>query len=87
MRLSLVLLVVWLNLTASSIAVANLLEWLANGWLLSQHSSALLLEMMGKGRAFPERLRAGLPTGWLIADKSAGATSKGVSGSAVSGKG
>jgi beta-lactamase class A len=68
--------------TATPIAVANLLEWLANGWLLSQHSSALLLETMGKTRAFPGRLRAGLPTGWLIVDKSAGLTPKGVPGAA-----
>ena len=68
--------------TATPIAVANLLPWLVNGWLLSPHSSALLLETMGKTRAFPDRLRAGLPTGWLIAHKSAGATSKGVPGAA-----
>jgi beta-lactamase class A len=64
--------------TATPIAVANLLQWLVNGWLLSPHSSALLLETMGKTRAFPDRLKAGLPTGWLIADKSAGATAKDV---------
>ena len=37
---------------------------------------------MGKTRAFPGRLRAGLPTGWLIVDKSAGLTPKGVPGAA-----
>jgi beta-lactamase class A len=53
--------------TGTPMAVANLLQWLINGWLLSQRSSAFLLETMGKTRAFPDRLKAGLPTGWLIA--------------------
>jgi beta-lactamase class A len=56
--------------TGTPIAVANLLQWLVNGWLLSPKSSSLLLETMGKTRAFSDRLGAGLPKGWLIAHKS-----------------
>jgi beta-lactamase class A len=56
--------------TGTPIAVANLLQWLVNGWLLSPRSSALLLETMGKTHAFPDRLKAGLPTGWLLVHKS-----------------
>jgi beta-lactamase class A len=65
--------------TGTPIAVANLLQWLANGQLLSRDSAALLLEAMTKTRAFPDRLRAGVPNGWLIADKTgSGSTWKGV---------
>jgi beta-lactamase class A len=65
--------------TGNPIAVANLLQWLVNGWLLSPASSSLLLETMSKARAFPDRLRAGLPNGWLLAHKSGtGTNSKGV---------
>jgi beta-lactamase class A len=61
------------------IAVANLLQWLANRQLLSRDSAALLLEAMTKTRAFPDRLRAGVPNGWLIADRTgSGSTWKGV---------
>jgi beta-lactamase class A len=52
------------------IAVANLLQWLANGQLLSRASSALLLEAMTKTRTYPERLRAGVPNGWLLAHET-----------------
>ena len=65
--------------TGTPIAVANLLQLLVNGWLLSPRSSALLLETMGKTHAFPDRLKAGLPTGWLLAHKSGtSTTAKGV---------
>jgi beta-lactamase class A len=68
--------------TGTPIAVANLLQWLVNGWLLSPRSSGLLLETMGKTRAFSDRLKAGLPTGWLIAHKSGpGTISQGLPGS------
>lgn len=65
--------------TGTPIAVANLLQWLANGWLLSPSSSSLLLETMSRTRAFPDRLRGGLPNGWLLAHKTGtGGASKGV---------
>jgi beta-lactamase class A len=65
--------------TATPIALANLLQWLANGQLLSQASSALLLEAMTKTRTFPDRLRAGVPNGWLVAHNTgSGDTWRGV---------
>jgi beta-lactamase class A len=65
--------------TATPIAVANLLQWLVNGWLLSPSSSSFLLETMSRTRAFPDRLKAGLPNGWLLAHKpGTGNTTKGV---------
>jgi beta-lactamase class A len=56
--------------TGTPIAVANLLQWLANGQLLSRTSSALLLEAMTKTRTYPERLQAGVPNGWLLAHET-----------------
>ena len=65
--------------TGTPIAVANLLQWLANGQLLSRASSALLLEAMTKTRTYPERLRAGVPNGWLLAHETGtGSTGKGI---------
>jgi len=65
--------------TATPIALANLLQWLANGQLLSRGSSALLLEAMTKTRTSPDRLRAGLPNGWLVAHNTgSGSTRRGV---------
>ena len=61
--------------SATPIAVANLLQWLVNGTLLSSRSSTLLLETMGTARASLDRLKAGLPTGWLIAHVSSSSTS------------
>jgi beta-lactamase class A len=67
--------------TATPIAVANLLRWLAEGWLLSPRSSAFLLETMAKTRTFPDRLKAGVPKGWLLAHKTGtSSTWKGVTG-------
>jgi beta-lactamase class A len=67
--------------TATPIAVANLLQRLVNGWLLSPRSSALLLETMVKTHDFPDRLKAGVPTGWLLAHKTGtGTSTHGVSG-------
>jgi beta-lactamase class A len=64
--------------TGTPLAVANLLQWLINGVLVSPQSSSLLLETMGKTHAYSDRLRAGLPAGWLIAHKSGtGANPKG----------
>jgi beta-lactamase class A len=61
------------------IAVANLLQWLANGQLLSRTSSALLLEAMTKTRTYPERLQVGVPNGWLLAHETGtGRTWKGI---------
>ena len=67
--------------TATPLAVGNLLRWLADGWLLSPRSSALLLETLAKTRTFPDELRAGLPTGWLLAHETGtSSTLKGVTG-------
>lgn len=65
--------------TGTPTAVANLLQSLVNGWLLSPSSSSFLLETMSRTRAFPDGLKAGLPNGWLLAHKTGtGTTSKGV---------
>jgi beta-lactamase class A len=45
--------------TATPIAVANLLEWLANGWLLSQHSSALLFRDDEQDKRFSWPVKSG----------------------------
>ena len=67
--------------TATPDAVGTLLQWLANGTLLSPRSSALLLETMVKTRTFPDRLKAGVPEGWLLAHKTGtSSTWKGVTG-------
>jgi beta-lactamase class A len=68
--------------TGTPIAVANLLQWLANGQLLSRTSSALLLEALTKTRTYPERLRAGVPNGWLLAHET-GTSSTGKSTAAA----
>jgi len=62
--------------TATPIALANLLQWLANGQLLSRGSSALLLEAMTKTRASPDRLRPGLPNGWLVAHNTGSSSTR-----------
>ncbi len=49
---------------ATPAGMASALARLAKGELLSEGSTRLLLETMGKSRSGPMRLKAGLPTGW-----------------------
>jgi beta-lactamase class A len=72
------------NVTTQPRRLLSLTFW--NGWLMDGSCLNIYrryyLETMSKTSAFPGRLRAGLPTGWLIVDKSAGLTSKGAPGAA-----
>lgn len=49
---------------ATPAGMARALARLAKGELLSEQSTRLLLETMGKSRSGPMRLKAGLPAGW-----------------------
>ena len=49
---------------ATPAGMAQALARLAKGELLSEESTRLLLETMGKSRSGPMRLKAGLPSGW-----------------------
>lgn len=49
---------------ATPAGMAKALARLAKGELLSEESTRLLLETMGKSRSGPMRLKAGLPSGW-----------------------
>lgn len=49
---------------ATPAGMARALARLAKGELLSEESTRLLLETMGKSRSGPMRLKAGLPSGW-----------------------
>lgn len=49
---------------ATPAGMAKALARLAKGELLSEASTRLLLETMGKSRSGPMRLKAGLPAGW-----------------------
>lgn len=56
--------------TATPIEMVGFLHRLATGQLLSASSTAHLLEVMNRTVTFPERLRAGVPSGWTIGHKT-----------------
>ncbi|MDX0766486.1 class A beta-lactamase [Sinorhizobium medicae] len=56
--------------TASPRGMVGFLHKLAAGQLLSASSTAHLLEVMKKTVTFPDRLRAGVPSGWTIGHKT-----------------
>ena len=55
---------------ATPAGMAHALARLAKGELLSEQSTQLLLETMGKSRSGPMRLKAGLPAGWKAFHKT-----------------
>lgn len=55
---------------ATPAGMARTLARLAKGELLSEQSTRLLLEIMGKSRSGPMRLKAGLPQGWKAFHKT-----------------
>jgi beta-lactamase class A len=55
---------------ATPAAVALALTRLARGDLLSKGSTGYLLDLMAKSKTGPDRLRAGLSDGWLLAHKT-----------------
>lgn len=55
---------------ATPAGMARTLARLAKGELLSEQSTHLLLETMGKSRSGPMRLKAGLPQGWKAFHKT-----------------
>lgn len=56
--------------TATPRGMTEFLKTLAAGELLSRSSTALMLNVMKQTRTFPNRLRAGAPTGWTVAHKT-----------------
>jgi beta-lactamase class A len=56
--------------TATPAGLAGLLFPLARGRLLSPPSTRFLLDAMRQTRTFPDRLRAGVPEGWTLANKT-----------------
>lgn len=56
--------------TATPIEMVGFLHRLATGQLLSASSTAHLLEVMNRTVTFPDRLRAGVPSGWTIGHKT-----------------
>lgn len=55
---------------ASPTAIARALSRLARGQLLSPESTALMLGVMERTRSGPNRLKAGLPSGWRFGHKT-----------------
>lgn len=55
---------------ASPVAIASALSRLARGELLSPASTQYLLDTMSRTHSGPQRLKAGLPTGWTIRHKT-----------------
>jgi len=55
---------------ATPAGTAQALARLAKGELLSESSTRLLLDIMGKSRSGPMRLKAGLPAGWRAFHKT-----------------
>ena len=51
-------------------AIALALSRLARGELLSEISTAYLLDLMSKSKTGPDRLKAGLSPGWSLAHKT-----------------
>ncbi len=56
--------------TSTPRGMAELLNALAGGRLLSPASTAWLLNVMGQTKTFPDRLKAGLSPGWTIGHKT-----------------
>ena len=56
--------------TATPRGMADLLQSLATGKLLSSSSSRQLIEVMKQTVTFPDRLKAGTPPGWTLAHKT-----------------
>lgn len=56
--------------TATALGMARLLERLAAGELLSSASTHFALETMAQTRTFPDRLKAGVPRGWICMHKT-----------------
>jgi beta-lactamase class A len=56
--------------TATPKGMAALLHALATGKLLSMASTKYLLEVMAGTKTFPDRLKAGVPKGWIVAHKT-----------------
>lgn len=56
--------------TATPEGMASLLQALASGQLLSADSTKYLLEIMAATKTFPDRLKAGLTTGWTLGHKT-----------------
>ncbi|MDP8916345.1 MAG: class A beta-lactamase-related serine hydrolase [Pseudomonadota bacterium] len=55
---------------ATPIGTVNALEALKKGWLLSPASTQKLLEILSGGRGGGARLKAGVPTEWVVAHKT-----------------
>ncbi|VAW03956.1 Class A beta-lactamase [hydrothermal vent metagenome] len=55
---------------ASPSAIVNALDKLARGELLSQNSTRLLLSILSRTRSGPNRLKAGVPSGWKFLHKT-----------------
>jgi beta-lactamase class A len=56
--------------TATPTGMASLLQTLATGTLLSKPSTNFLLDVMCRNRTGSDRLRAGVPHDWKLADKT-----------------
>jgi len=56
--------------TATPRGMARLLQRLATGGLLSPASTRYVLEVMAQTVTFPDRLKAGVPTGWALGHKT-----------------
>jgi beta-lactamase class A len=56
--------------TATPLGMAALLQSLVDGLVLSPHSTKRLLEIMTQTVTFPDRLKAGVPAGWMLAHKT-----------------
>jgi beta-lactamase class A len=55
---------------ASPLAIANALDKLARGELLSDNSTKLLQSILSRTRSGPNRLKAGVPAGWEFLHKT-----------------
>jgi len=56
--------------TATPLAMASLLQKLATGKLLTTASTLFALETMAQTATFPDRLKAGVPPGWICMHKT-----------------
>ncbi len=56
--------------TSTPLGMASLLQRLANGNLLSPASTHFALETMAQIATFPDRLKAGVPSGWICMHKT-----------------
>jgi beta-lactamase class A len=64
--------------TSSPRAMANLLQALADGKLLSEASTKFMLDVMTDTVTFPDRLKAGLRDGWTIGHKTGTSGTRGI---------